>query len=155
MSKTKLTATDSFSETFTRTTARDYKFVVVTRADQRIVEICERHLAADIARLDEIGTEGIERAAQEWAVLDAQETEALAANDFRRAREINEQMYDSDADMRLAKRLARHERDLQKAKEDAAAKNVLNVTWTSRHDLAIKIAAKDGSHGSVEIVPVG
>lgn len=155
MPKTKLTATDSFGETFTRTTARAYEFVVVTRADNAYAARAQARLDALVARRDEIGTEGIERAAQLHESMRVEEKAALAANNFGRARQLAQKMYKVYPDTRLDANIDYAKRDLQKCTDEAASKTIIDVTWTSRRDLALKAADKAKKNGSVEIVPVG
>lgn len=154
MSKTKLTATDSFGETFTRTTARDYKFVIALRADQGNVDRGQARLDALLARREEIGTEGIERATKLYEALDAKHKAALAVNNFGLAGQISSKQYKIYPDTRLDANIEYAKKDLQKCIEQAESKEILDVTWTSRRDLALKAADKMQKQGTVEIVPV-
>jgi len=155
MSKTKLTATDSFSETFTRTTARDYKFVVVTRADQKNVEAARRLLDGYNARLDEIGVEGVERAQEFESKCYELRRAALDAKDYKLAQKFCRKADEYSADALLLGRIERTEKRLIEAQEDADAKKVIGRTWTSRMDLAMKQSSKMSQRGTVEIVPIG
>jgi len=154
MSKTKLTATDSFSETFTRTTARDYKFVIVTRADQNRVASLHRDLDELIARRDEIGNDGIERAEQSSAKCGDLISEALDSGNYALAQYLKGRRHQHNLDSRLNVNIKWATRGLAEAEAQAAASTVISVTWTSRIDLAQKAAAKASQNGSVEIVSV-
>lgn len=155
MTKTKLSATDSTGQTHTRTTARDYKFVVITRADNTKAARAQARLDALLARREKIGTEGIERATQLYESLRAEAQAALAAENYGLVRQLDQMAHKVYQDTTLDGSIDYARRDLQRCIDHAASKKVIDITWTSRRDLALKAAAKAEKWGSVEIVPVG
>jgi len=156
MTKTKLTATDSYGETFTRTTARDYAFVVVARMTQAIADRSAAGLAELLAEREAAGgDEAVAKATDARNALKVQIQAAQDAEDWEKARDLSLQG-------RPASRLATIDSVIEYARkrhaevqQQADDRAVNYATWTSRHDLALKAAAKAEAFGTVEIVPVG
>ena len=155
MTKTTLIATDSFGKTFTRTTARDYAFVVVRRADGRYAASVQAHLDQLIAERAEAGDEAVAEAVKVVTGLEPYAMAAIKDNDSNKLRTIQEMRAPFDRLGVIDKLIEDAKKQAAKEQARAEAKESMGVTWHSRLDLAEKAAAEARENSSVEIVPVG
>lgn len=154
MSKTTLSVTDSFGETFTRTTARAYQFVVVTRADEKRITSAKANLADLELRREEMGDAGVAATIAVYEALGVKADEAREAGDWKTARDLRDRQYALGREARIDENITRARKDVEDAIDAAAEARVIGVKWTSRYDLAMKESAKQEPYGTVVILPI-